>query len=278
MKRSILHCLLLLSLWGGGMGVPGQSWAENAELKEADLKQSEPTEAPAPSSSTPASETTPTTSQKSMEERSLESRGVLAIPDPKFITEGSSARTQGVYFGVGFRQVRLDFRTGRSIVNNDGALNGVAFNLGFFTETQVWEYTRHVTILDLNETLDFKDRLFNFVEVIQNSIWYFRSARLIQDLYANYGVGVQSSEVRLILKIPQTPSEDTTNLEGSTELHREDSLLWGGGGTYFITPDFFIQYRLTQGNYSPLITGPNVDNALHATQIHTLFLQYYFSL
>jgi len=130
----------------------------------------------------------------------------------------------------------------------------------------------------LSETLDFKDRPFNFLEVIQNNLWYFRSVKLFKDLYLNYGLGAQTSEVRLILKAPDSSTEDTVSeSEDSTELRREDSLVWGGGGAYFITPDFFIQYRFNQGNYSPLLTGPNVDNSLHATQVHTLFLQYYFS-
>ncbi len=260
MKRIILSGFLLLSLLASGVG-----FAQDSDLTEAGA------------------------SQKSMQERSLEAQGVIAIPDPKFITEGSSGRTQGVYFGVGFRQLRLDFRNGRSIANNDGTINGVAFNLGYFAENQIWEYSRHVTILDLSETLTFKERPFNFVEVIQNNLWYFRSIKVAKDFFLNYGLGAQSAEIRLIFNVPENstpesstpknPTEDSTPaLEDTTELRREDSLLWGGGGAYFITPDFFIQYRFTQGNYSPLLTNHSVDNALHSTQIHTLFLQYYFSL
>ncbi|MBF0277980.1 MAG: hypothetical protein HQM13_09325 [SAR324 cluster bacterium] len=259
MKWIVQHCILFLVFLGIGVALTGLANAENTDL-EIPVKNE-------------------ASSQKSMRERSLEAQGVVAVPDPNFISEGSSARIQGVYFGVGFRQLRLDFRSGRSTVNNDGAINGVVFNLGHFTEARVWEYSRHVTILDLGENLEFKDRQFNFLEVIQNNLWYLRSIKMLKDLYLNYGLGVQTSEIRLILKAPNDSLETTAPAqEDSTELRREDSLVWGGGASFFITPDFFIQYRFTQANYSPLLTGPSVDNSLHATQIHTLFLQYYFSL
>ncbi len=216
---------------------------------------------------------------KSMEERSLDAHGVMSSPDPKFITEGSSARIQGVYFGVGFRQVRLNFRNNISFVSNDATTNGVAFNLGHFTESRVLEYSRHVSILELGRTLEFEDQLFNFVEVIQNNFWYFFANRIANNFYVHYGLGLQAVEVRIILKADEDAStEDASELEDSSKLSREDSLLAGMGMAYFFTDNFFIQYRLAQGNYSPLLTGQKINNVLHGSQLHTLFLQYYFSL
>ncbi len=216
---------------------------------------------------------------ESIEERSFGTHGVMSSPDPKFITEGSSARTQGVYFGVGFRQVRLDFRNGKSRVNNDATTNGIAFNLGHFTESRILEYSRHVTILELRNSLEFENQPFNFAEIIQNNFWYFFSNRIVKDLYVHYGLGVQALEIRLILKANQEASaEGVSEVEASDKLFREDSLIAGIGTVYFITNNFLIQYRITQGQYSPLLTGHSINNVLHGSQFHTFFLQYYFSL
>ena len=214
----------------------------------------------------------------SMEERSLETHGVLKIPDPTFITEGTSIRTLGIYFGFGFRQVRLDFREGLSILDNDSVRNGVAFNLGYFTETLNLEYTRHVTILDLQEVLTLQDVSFNAVEVIQNNFWYFRVLRLNPDLYLRYGIGVQTSEVRLIANASTNSVDRSSISNDSSMLYQEGSLIFGGGVSFFLTSNFFIQYRYTYGIYSPLITSPNVNNALQSSQYHTIFFQYYFPL
>lgn len=260
------HLMLLPSLKAQEIPPP-QEAAEAVE--EASHAQTDSATTPPPANSTLS---------PSMEERSLENRGVMKIPDPQFIREGSSARTQGVYFGVGFEQVRLDFRHSQTIISNDGATNGVAFNLGYFTEKQVFEYARHVTILDLGRVFVFEDQNFNFVELIQSNWWYFRGVRFTIDGYAHYGLGLQNTEARLILKASQTSQGDAPTLETTSELYRENSLLIGGGGSYFFTPNFFIQYRFTYGSYSPLFTGANANNALHSTQIHTLFLQYYFPL
>ncbi len=214
----------------------------------------------------------------SMEKRSLESHGVLKIPDPKFIAERASIRSQGAYFGVGFQQVRLDFREGGSIFSNDSALNGIAVNLGYFTEMFKLEYTRHAIILDLEESLQKQDLFFNNVEAIQNNFWYFRVLQLIPDLYFNFGIGVQTSEVRLTLKASSDLIDTDSSLSESSALYQEGSLLFGGGFSYFLTSNFFMQYRFTYGGFSPWITGSTVKNALQSNQNHTFFLQYYFSL
>ena len=213
----------------------------------------------------------------SMEERSLGRRGVLKIPEPEFIVQGPSARSQGIYFGVGFQQVRLDFVEGASVIGNDAATNGVAFNLGYFTAEQMLEYARHVALLELDETLVLEGQPFNFVEVIQSNWWYLRLARLTVNGYAHYGLGLQVAEARLILQDFQTPAEAPLPAENS-KLYRENSLLVGLGGSYFFTRNFFVQYRFTFGNYSPFLTGETTEQALTSTQNHTLFLQYYFSL
>ncbi len=218
----------------------------------------------------------PESSNASMEERTLEPRGVLASPEPEFVIEGSSARVPGLYFGVGFRQVRLDLRGNRSFTHNDGTSNGVAFNLGYFQSDWAFEYSRHVSLIDLNEVLVFDGRLFNFVEVIQNNFWYFFSNRLAKDFYFHYGLGFQTTEIRLILEDEQV--SEAQDLESRSELRREDSLIFGLGLTYFITHNFSLQYRSAQGNFSPLLTGSKVHNVMHSSQLHMLFLQYYFSL
>ena len=275
--HTLLICLFIIQL-NLTASVQAQS-VDSGEVKSVEA-QTEAVSIPNASEQKPDSEASSTDKvvTPSMEERTVESHGVLKIPEPKFITEGTKVRSQGVYLGVGFQQVRLDFREGFSILNNDSVLNGIAVNLGYFTEKFKLEYTRHVIILDLEETLTQQDVSFNAVEGIQNNFWYFRVLRLNPDLYFNYGIGVQTAEVRLILKESFGSVDSTSNLPDSSVLHQEGSLVFGGGLSYFFTANFFIQYRFTYGSFSPLITGPTANNALQSTQIHTLFLQYYFSL
>lgn len=207
-----------------------------------------------------------------MEERSLGIRGVLKVPEPEFIQKGTSARAQGVYFGVGFQQVHLDFLEGIALSNRDAATNGVAFNLGYSTPQQAFEYVRHVVLLDVGETLVQAGQRFNFVEVTQSNWWYLRRARLTVDWSAHYGLGLQVAETRLIFQNFETPAEK------DSKVYRENSLIAGLGSSYFLAPSFFVQYRFTYGRYSSFLTGSQAAHALSSTQNHTLFLQYYFSL
>jgi len=207
---------------------------------------------------------------KSMKERSFELQAVIKDPDPVFLIEGAEVRPQGGYFGTGLRSVRLDLENGKRLFNSDNNVNGGVFNLGYFTNDYLIEYSRHVSIIDQRETFPFQNHLIDFIDIVQNNLWFFFSYHSSRDLYFHYGLGAQISQVLL--------KETST---GFVVLQREGSILLGGGISYFINPNYFVQYRFAQGFYSsllsPTLTGENVDNILDSSQIHTIFLQYYLS-
>lgn len=211
--------------------------------------------------------------------------GVHARQQPRFIEFGPQKRERGVYFGVGFRQVRVDLREGNHIVGTDSTVNGIGFNLGYFWSASFIEYTRHVHLLEASETLKFKEDEYDHLEIIQNNFWYFLSPRISRDFYVHYGIGYQpSSEARLIRKNEEVVEEDSIDTEieeddeESEPIIRHDSMLFGFGFSYFLTSNFFIQYRLTQGNFTPIFSGQGTEVFVVSSQIHTLFLEYYFSL
>lgn len=249
--------------------------------------------------------TTTSEVKTNMESRSLDSQGVLTVPDPKFIYDGNSTWKQGVYFGVGFRQVQLEVRSRkvinpgaedeflgkrgrRSFVDTDGTVNGIAFNLGYLSEVIGYEYDRNVTILDLRRTLEFQNKTrFNFLQVIQNNFWVLFPYRIARDFYFQAGLGVQSAEIQLIQKQNTTTSQTTTsntststttNNNQSSTILREDFFLGSLGLSYFVTSNFLLQYRFSMANFSPILTGSGVDNFLRASQHNTIYFEYYFGL
>ncbi|GIT09539.1 MAG: hypothetical protein CM1200mP30_31690 [Pseudomonadota bacterium] len=56
----------------------------------------------------------------------------IATPEPDFFFSGSSSETKRFYFGVGFRNVKLQVANDVIISDSDGEANGIGNNLGFF--------------------------------------------------------------------------------------------------------------------------------------------------
>ena len=78
--------------------------------------------------------------QSEMEERSLEER--TATKEPKFFDSRTSAQWNGLYFGVGFRKVKLQVADAVTISDSDGEANGLGLYLGYFLDEPVFEYER----------------------------------------------------------------------------------------------------------------------------------------
>ena len=104
-----------------------------------------------------------------MEERSLKSR--FSDQEPDFFVSSTSSQWIGLYFGVGFRKIRLNVLDNIIIHDSDGEANGIAFNLGYFWEDQGLEFERQTTIIRHTDPLIYEHQTGKLLEVIQNNFW-----------------------------------------------------------------------------------------------------------
>ncbi|MGK5094378.1 hypothetical protein WDW89_20475 [Deltaproteobacteria bacterium TL4] len=198
-------------------------------------------------------------SPASMETRSQASRSLIS--EPKFLNQRTPSRWQGMYFGTGFRFLRFHLLD-QIVENKNIDNNGVAFNLGLLWRDKVLEYSRHASIVDSDQTLIYKGKVFNGIEVIQNNFWIFKAPRVYRDVYFYYGTGLQFAQIRFL---------------GGEDLIEESSFVIGVGGTYFVTDYLLLQYRLNHSFYSPLLTQTRNQPAMAESQLHTLYWEYYFA-
>lgn len=209
----------------------------------------------------------PTESQKEdaapiedMDSRSQKFRA--ATPEPAIFTTGSHAQWMGLYFGAGFRQVEFTFQSNRKVEDKDGTANGIGFNLGYFFEEQAYEFSRQVSLIDLNTPLVYEGRSWEQVEVQQNNFSFLGFPKITSKLYAHYGAGIQFAQIR--------PSRSESFID-------ETGVLFSVGGSFFVTPSLMLLYRLSHSFFLPI--NKNRDDALLSeSQLQTLFLEYYFPL
>ncbi len=188
-----------------------------------------------------------------------------SVPEPDFLTSGSSVKWAGVYFGVGFRRVYLTLGNGISLTENDPAFNGVGFNLGLFWNEQTLEYERQVSIVDSQDKFSFKGDRGSRLEVIQNTLAYTLFPRVLKDLYLHYGAGLQATQTRF------AATETGLSYIG------ESAVALLAGAVYFITPNLMLMYRHSRSaNLALNRTGQTPF--LKETRLHSLFLDYYFPL
>ena len=103
-----------------------------------------------------------------MEKRSLKSR--YSVKEPDFFVSSSSSQWIGLYFGVGFRKIRLNVIDDVIVHNSDGEANGIGVNLGYFWGNQGLEFERQTSIIKHNEPLNYENQEGELLEVIQNNI------------------------------------------------------------------------------------------------------------
>ena len=199
-----------------------------------------------------------------MEERSLEVR--TATKEPDFFVSGTSSKWIGLYFGVGFRKVKLEVADAVSISDSDGTANGIGFNLGYFWDEQVVEYERQISIVEHSESFTFQGEAGKKLEVIQNNFWYALYPKISRNFYLHYGGGLQFTKIRFA----GTDSNDSF----------EDEIALGieSGASYFVTPNLLIYYRFSLGQQVPFLKPSTSSHFLKQSQLHTIYLNYYFPL
>ena len=202
--------------------------------------------------------------QSEMEERSLEVR--TATQEPDFFVSGTSAQWVGFYFGVGFRRVKLQVADTVSISDSDGTANGIGFNLGYFWDEQVVEYERQISIVEHSESFSYQAESGEKLEVIQNNFWYIQYPKISRDLYLHYGTGLQFTKTRFAGTDSNDAYEDEIALAIET------------GVSYFVTSNLLIYYRFSLGQQLPFLSDSASNPFLKQSQLHTIYLNYFFPL
>ena len=202
-------------------------------------------------------------SSSKMEMRSLESRRVRQ--EPAFFQTGSGIRWQGVFFGVGFRHLSFGLENGQTLDSISPTKNGVAFNLGLFSEEEAYEFERQVSIVDAGRTMKVGNQSGKRLEVVQNTLSYSWFPRVLRDLYVQLGFGLQGSRSRFAAT-------------GSHTISRTDAALCLQLGTaYFATTNLMLLLRFSESRrLGPELSGE--DAFLKSSRIRTFFLNYYFAL
>ena len=202
--------------------------------------------------------------QSEMEERSLEER--TATKEPKFFDSRISDKWIGLYFGVGFRKVKLQVADAVTISDSDGEANGIGFNIGYFWDEQVLEYERQVSIVEHSESFTYQTESGQKLEVIQNNIWYIQYPKINRDFYLHYGAGLQFTKTRFAGTTSNEDYEDEIALGIET------------GVSYFVTSNLLMYYRYSLGQQSPFLTASSSNPFLKQSQLHTIYLNYFFPL
>jgi len=202
--------------------------------------------------------------QSDMEERSLEER--TATKEPKFFDSKTSAQWIGLYFGVGFRKVKLQVADAVTISDSDGEANGIGFNLGYFWDEQVVEYERQISIVEHSESFTYLAESGEKLEVIQNNLWYIQYPKINRDLYLHYGTGLQFTKTRFAGTDSNDAYEDEIALAIET------------GVSYFVTSNLLIYYRFSLGQQLPFLSDSASNPFLKQSQLHTIYLNYFFPL
>ncbi len=202
--------------------------------------------------------------QSDMEVRSLEER--TATQEPDFFVSGTSAQWIGFYFGVGFRRVKLQVADTVSISDSDGTANGIGFNLGYFWDEQVVEYERQVSIVEHSESFTYLEESGEKLEVIQNNLWYVQYPKIRRDLYLHYGTGLQFTKIRFAGTANNDSYEDEIALGIET------------GVSYFVTSNLLIYYRFSLGQQLAYLSDSASNPFLKQSQLHTIYLNYFFPL
>ena len=188
-----------------------------------------------------------------------------AYREPSFLKQGSGLRWQGIFFGVGFRHLRFTPGNGTEVASNQPDLNGIGFQIGLLQEELAYEYERQVSIIDSEKNLSFQNESGSRFESIQNTFSFSWYPRLMRDLHAHFGAGLQGSRTRFV------------GSGSSSGIHSETAIQLNLGGVYFATENLMLSLRISQSLHLPLSRSES-SPMLKNSQIRTLFLNYYYPL
>jgi len=190
----------------------------------------------------------------------------IATPEPDFFFSGSSSETIRFYFGVGFRNVKLQVANDVIISDSDGEANGIGNNLGFFWEEQAVEYERQISIIEHSDSLSYETQTGQKLEVIQNNFWYLLYPKISMNFYFHYGAGIQFTKIRFAATGRNTSYEDEIAIGAET------------GVTYFVLSNLKLSYRFSVGRQIPFLKTSDARAFLKQSQLHTIYLNYYIPL
>ena len=199
-----------------------------------------------------------------IDQQSFKSR--LSLEEPDFSNSWSRSQSVGLYFGVGFRKVRLKILDEIIINDSDGEANGIGVNLGYFWDEQGLEFERQTSIINHKEKLIYDNEESSLLELIQNNFWYIRYKKINRFFYFQYGTGIQFTKIRLAG-------------EESKKLHEDEVAIgFESGFSYYITTNMLLLYRFSLGQQIPFFSNNSKIQFLNQSQIHTLYVNYYFEL
>jgi len=199
-----------------------------------------------------------------MDKRSLESR--IVTPEPEFLVSGTPSQWIGFYFGVGFRKVRIKVSDDIIISDSESDANGIGVNLGFFWEEQAVEFERQTSIIEHTKSLNHESKTGQRLEVIQNNFWYSLYPKITRDFFLHYGIGVQFTKTRFAATGSKEPYVNEIALGIET------------GASYFVSSNLLFYYRFSLGQHVPFLTTSSSSPFLKQSQLHTIYLNYYFPL
>ena len=198
------------------------------------------------------------------DQRGFKSR--VKKPEPDFFFSGSSSESIRFYFGVGFRNVKLQVANDVIISDSDGEANGIGTNLGFFWEEQAVEYERQISIIEHSDSLSYETQSGQTLEVIQNNFWYILYPKISMKFYLHYGAGIQFTKTRFAATGSNTSYEDEIAMGAET------------GVSYFVMSNLKLFYRFSVGRQIPFLKTSDSSAFLKQSQLHTIFLNYYIPL
>ena len=190
----------------------------------------------------------------------------IVKPDPDFFSSGTSSESIRFYFGVGFRNVKLQFANDVIISDSDGEANGIGANLGFFWEEQAVEYERQISIIEHSNSLSYETQSGQTLEVIQNNFWYLLYPNISMNIYLHYGVGIQFTKTRF------AETESSKSYENEIALGIETGL------SYFFMSNLKLLYRFSVGRQIPFLKTSDSSTFLKQSMMHTIFLNYYIPI
>ena len=104
------------------------------------------------------------------------------------------------------------------------------------------------------------------IELIQNNFWYIKYPKIKPNLYFHYGTGLKFNKIRF------------TGIEHMDSFEDEIALGVEIGFAYFVTPNFSVFHRFSLGQHLPFLTSASKTSFLRQSQMHTLYLNYFFPL
>ena len=199
-----------------------------------------------------------------MKERSLKSR--YSVKEPDFFSSRISSDWVGLYFGVGFRKIRLNILDDIIVNDSDGEANGIGINLGYFSNEQGLEFERQTSIIKHKEPLIYDNQKGSLLEIIQNNFWYIRYPIINRFLNLQYGAGIQFTKIRL------------AGIQNKKSYTDEFAFSIQTGLSYYLTSNMLLLYRFALGQQIPFLSQKTEKKFLNQSQIHTIYLNYYFPL